>query len=72
MPENNSSNKQYIRKKREEFIGTNSKRPTERRGGPGGHGAMVVEKPKNFKESWGKMIRYSKPQLPVENTAYLR
>lgn len=65
MTENNSSNKQYIRKQREELIGANSKRPTERKGGPGGHGAMVVEKPKNFKESWGKMIRYAKPQMPA-------
>ena len=52
-------------KKKEQFIGANAKRPTERRGGPGGHGAMVVEKPKNFKESWGKLIRYSKPQMPA-------
>jgi len=65
MSENNSSNKQYIKKQREELIGANSKRPTARKGGPGGHGAMVVEKPKNFKESWGKMIRYSKPQMPA-------
>ena len=52
-------------KKKEELIGMNSKRPTARRGGPGGHGAMVVEKPKNFKESWGKMIRYARPQMPA-------
>ena len=52
-------------KKKEELIGANAKRPTARRGGPGGHGAMVVEKPKNFKEAWGKMIRYAKPQLPA-------
>ena len=26
---------------------------------------MVVEKPKNFKESWGKMLRYSRPEMPA-------
>jgi len=52
-------------KKKEELIGMNAKRPTARRGGPGGHGAMVVEKPKDFKESWGKMIRYARPQMPA-------
>ncbi|MBR1534268.1 MAG: ABC transporter ATP-binding protein [Ruminococcus sp.] len=26
---------------------------------------MVTEKPKNFKESWGKMIRYSRPEMPA-------
>ena len=52
-------------KKKEELIGMNAKRPTTRRGGPGGHGAMVVEKPKNFKESWGKMLRYARPQMPA-------
>ncbi len=52
-------------KKKEQLIGMNAKRPTARRGGPGGSGAMVVEKPKNFKESWGKMIRYSRPEMPA-------
>ena len=52
-------------KKKEQFIGMDSKRPTGRRGGPGGHGAMVVEKPKNFKESWGKMLRYARPEMPA-------
>ena len=52
-------------KKKEQFIGMDAKRPTARRGGPGGHGAMVVEKPKNFKESWGKMLRYSRPEMPA-------
>ena len=51
-------------KKKEQFIGMDSKRPTGRRG-PGGHGAMVVEKPKNFKESWGKMLRYARPEMPA-------
>ena len=49
-------------KKKEQFIGMNSKRPTGRSGGPR-HGAMVVEKPKNFKESWGKMLRYARPEM---------
>lgn len=52
-------------KKKEQFIGANSKRPTGRSGGPRGHGAMVVEKPKNFKESWGKMLRYARPEMPA-------
>ena len=70
MPENkpssavNTENAVGVKKK-EQFIGMDSKRPTARRGGPGGHGAMVVEKPKNFKESWGKMLRYSRPELPA-------
>ena len=51
-------------KKKEQFIGMGSKRPNARRG-PGGHGAMVVEKPKNFKESWGKMLRYARPEMPA-------
>lgn len=57
-------------KKKEQFIGSNSKRPTAQRG-PGVHGAMVMEKPKNFKESWGKIIRYSRPQLSAIITAVL-
>ena len=57
-------------KKKENFIGSNAKRPTAQRG-PGVHGAMVVEKPKNFKESWGKIIRYSKPQMPAVIVAVL-
>ena len=57
-------------KKKEQFIGTNAKRPTAQRG-PGIHGAMVLEKPKNFKESWGKIIRYSKPQMPAVIVAVL-
>lgn len=52
-------------KKREQFIGANAKRPTGRRGGPGGSGAMVVEKPKNFGKSWAALTRYAKPQLPA-------
>jgi ATP-binding cassette subfamily B protein len=52
-------------KKKEQFIGSNSKRPVTRAHGPGGHGAMVAEKPKNFKKSWGEMLRYARPQLPA-------
>ena len=52
-------------KKREQFIGANSKRPTVRSHGPGGHGAMIAEKPKNFRKSWGDMLRYARPQLPA-------
>ena len=49
-------------KKREQFIGANAKRPTAQRG-PGSHGAVVFEKPKNFKESWGNLIRFARPQI---------
>ena len=52
-------------KKREQFIGANAKRPTGTNHGPGRNGAMVVEKPKNFGESWKKMARYAKPQMPA-------
>ena len=52
-------------KKKEQFIGQNAKIPTQRQRGPGGHGALVYEKPKNFKESWSKLIRYSRPQMPA-------
>ena len=52
-------------KKKEQFIGSNAKRPNTPSRGPGGHGAMVVEKPKNFKASWMKMIRYARPQMPA-------
>ena len=58
-------------KKKEAFIGANSKRPTTHQRGPGGHGAMVTEKPKNFKKSWGDMIRYARPQLPAAIIAML-
>ncbi len=61
----NQENAAVGAKKKEKFIGMDSKRPTGRRGGPGGHGAMVSEKPKNFKESWGKMIRYAHPEMPA-------
>ncbi len=35
--------------------------------GPGGPGGMAVpgEKPKEFKKTWGKLIAYCKPYLPV-------
>ena len=52
-------------KKKEQLIGANSKRPTARPHGPGGHGAMVAEKPKNFTKSWGAMLRYARPELPA-------
>jgi len=65
MNENIAERKESVGvKKKEQFIGMNSKRPTERRRGPG-HGTVVVEKPKNFKESWGKIISYSRPQVPA-------
>ena len=52
-------------KKKEQFIGSNSKRPTTPHRGPGAHNAMVVEKPKNFGASWKKMISYARPQMPA-------
>ena len=53
-----------IEKKKEALIGENAKKPVPTRRGPGGPGAVVTEKPKNFRQSWGDMIRYAKPQLP--------
>ena len=36
------------------------------RRGPGGHGPMMGgEKPKNFKQTWGKLLRYAGKYLPV-------
>lgn len=32
---------------------------------------MVTEKPKNFKETWGKMIRYMRPEMPAVVIAML-
>jgi len=44
-----------------------SRRPMRGQGGPGGPPGMggAVEKPKKFKETWGKLINYCKKYLPV-------
>ena len=53
------------KKKREEFIGSGSKRPTGNNHGPGSNRALVTETPKNFGRSWGRMLSYSRPELPA-------
>ena len=58
-------------KKKEQFIGASSKRPTAAGRGPAHHSAMVIEKPKNFKASWIRMIRYARPQMPAVIIAML-
>ena len=65
MPEKmNSPENKVIKKERQELIGKNSKRPQAQRG-MGGPKGVVTEKPKNFKQSWQKMVRYAKPQMPL-------
>ena len=72
MPDNkntpavNNKNVAVGIKKKEKLIGIDSKRPVTR-----GRSAMVTEKPKNFKESWGKMIRYMHPEMPAVVIAML-
>ena len=51
-----------IKKKRQDLIGVNSKRPQAQKG-MGGPKGVVTEKPKNFGASWKKMISYAKPQM---------
>ena len=53
------------KKKREEFIGSGSKRPTGNNHGPGSNRALVTETPKNCGRSWGRMLSYSRPELPA-------
>lgn len=65
MPEKmNPSENKVIKKERQNLIGVNSKRPQAQRG-MGGPRGVVTEKPKNFKQSWKKMIAYAKPQMPL-------
>ena len=64
MSDNRTSKPEYIRKKRESLIGSDSKRPQAARG-MGGPKGVVTETPHNFGESWKKMIAYSKPQMPA-------
>ena len=72
MPDNkntpavNNENVAVGIKKKEKLIGIDSKRPVTR-----GRSAMVTEKPKNFKETWGKMIRYMRPEMPAVVIAML-
>ena len=47
-------------------------KPRRSQGGPGGFGpppGMGGEKPKNFKKTWGQLIRYSRRYLPAVITA---
>ena len=65
MPEKlTPSENKVIKKERQDLIGKNSKRPQAQRG-MGGPKGVVTEKPKNFKQSWQKMTRYAKPQMPL-------
>jgi ATP-binding cassette subfamily B multidrug efflux pump len=55
---------------KEYTIGDNSKKEASRRhgGGPfgGGHGTMSTgEKARDFKKTWGKLLSYCKPYLPM-------
>ena len=64
MSENNSSQKQYIKKSREQFIGADSKRPQAQKGF-GGPKGVITEKSDNFGASWKKLLSYAKPQMPA-------
>ncbi len=64
MSKKNTSNPQYIKKTREEFIGAGSKRPQAQKG-MGGPRGVVTEKSDNFGEAWKKTLSYARPQLPA-------
>ena len=64
MSDNRSSQKQYIKKSREQFIGADSKRPQAQKGF-GGPKGVITEKSDNFGASWKKLIDYAKPQMPA-------
>lgn len=49
--------------KKKTMVGANAKKPhIGHHGGPGGK--MHGEKPKDFKKSWGELIRYAKKEMP--------
>lgn len=49
--------------KKKTMVGANAKKPRiGHHGGPGGK--MHGEKPKDFKKSWGELIRYAKKEMP--------
>ena len=64
MSENNTSQKQYIKKSREQFIGADSKRPQAQKGFASPKG-VITEKSDNFGASWKKLLSYTKPQVPA-------
>lgn len=64
MSEYNTSQKQYIKKSREQFIGADSKRPQAQKGF-GGPKGVITEKSDNFGASWKKLLNYAKPQMPA-------
>ena len=64
MSENNASQKQYIKKSREQFIGADSKRPQVQKG-MGGPKGVVTEKSDNFGAAWKNLLSYAKPQMPA-------
>lgn len=50
--------------KKKTLVGANTKAPHSRpRGGPGG-GGFTGEKPKDFKKTWSKLIKYANKELP--------
>lgn len=53
-----------IKKKKQEFIGAGTTLKNSPRRGPGHGAGMGVEKPKDFVNTWGKLIRYSKREMP--------
>lgn len=48
--------------KKKTIVGANTKTPHTHGGGPGGK--FNGEKPKDFKKTWGELIKYAKRQLP--------
>ncbi len=59
-----------IEKKKTMVGAKNTKVPTPHRGGPGGN-KFHGEKPKDFKKTWGELIRYCKKYVPAVITAIL-
>lgn len=49
----------------------NERRSATRHGGNGPHGGRVVEKPKEFKKTWAKLINYSKAYIPFVIIAFI-
>ena len=64
MSENNTSQKQYIKKSREQFIGADSKRPQAQKGF-GGPTGVITERSDTFGASWKKLMAYARPQMPA-------
>lgn len=62
MSENNTSQKQYIKKSRETLIGADSKRPQAQKG-MGGPRGVITESSDNFGASWKNLLSYAKPQI---------